>query len=189
VNEREPNDQRASAVVKITSNASTTMSIERHHEQIAHTSSATTRPPLQAERPSPAPTTSTDLHQRCARPQPSADGGSALPVTITTGTITVSTAPSAPTRAAGRPRCRQTRHAVRLRRVSSQGGERPRLRRRGPDPAPGHGPAVVAATRPDPTSIWRSPQGRFAVLRTGLSAVLDLTAAPWAGDTGRPPAA
>jgi hypothetical protein len=31
VNEREPNDQRASAIVKTTSDASTTMSIQRHH--------------------------------------------------------------------------------------------------------------------------------------------------------------
>ena len=73
-----------------------------------------------------------------------------------------------------------------------QGGERPRLRVRGRDPAPGRGPAVVAARRPDPAALDSARQGRFAVLRTGPGPPLTRPPAPRAVDTrrwgdGRPP--
>ena len=41
---------------------------------------------------------------------------------------------------------------VMTRRAARTGRERPRLRRRGRAPAPGRGPAVVAAARPHPTA-------------------------------------
>ncbi len=67
------------------------------------------------------------------------------------------------------------------------GGERPRLRRRGRAPAPGRGPAVVAAVRPDPTALG----GRVRALRGPSdrpAAALDPTAAA-AGRPYTPPRA
>jgi hypothetical protein len=90
------------------------------------------------------------------------------PRTTTTRQATHPAPQPLPTACLADPDRRQTRHAVRLRRDSPEGWERPRLRRRGRAPAPGRGPAVVAAARPDPAALGGAPQGRFAVLRTGL---------------------
>ena len=62
--------------------------------------------------------------------------------------------------------------------------ERPRLRRRGRAPAPGRGPAVSRPPGHIPRRR-RPPQGRFAVLRTGLRPPLTRPPPPRAGDTGR----
>jgi hypothetical protein len=91
---------------------------------------------------------------------------------------------------------RLTRDAVRLRRDCSPGMQRPRLRRRGRDPAPVRGPAVVAASRriprrsPSASRTLRVPPGPPA-------AVLDPAARvagrghtpPPGGATARRPAA
>jgi hypothetical protein len=42
---------------------------------------------------------------------------------------------------------------------TAHSSERPRLRRRGRAPAPGRGPAVVAAARPDPTALASRVKG------------------------------
>src|SRR6266542_1607429 len=111
------------------------------------------RPSTPAPAATPAPGTGRTGTRQGQTPAPAA---TPAPGTGRTGTRHGQTpAPAAtPAPGTGRTGTRQgqTRHAVRLRRVSSQRGERPRLRRRGRDPAPVRGPAVVAAARPGPTA-------------------------------------
>lgn len=84
-----------------------------------------------------------------------------------------------------KPRMRQTRHAARLAlgQLNRLGTASPSAPRPGPCPRPRTGrcrgqPATSHGLR-------RPPQGRFAVLRTGLRPPLTRPPRPWAGDTGR----
>ncbi len=92
---------------------------------------------------------------------------------------------------------RQTRYAVRPSAAQHQGRERPRLRRRGRDPAPVRGSAVVAANRPDPTASAVRVKDAARSLRDRPSAALDPAVATVGRDrhatagrarTGRPAA-
>jgi len=68
-----------------------------------------------------------------------------------------------------------------------QGLERPRLRRRGRDPAPGRGPAVAAASRLIPRRSTARVKGAWRSFGPARWAALDPAAGAAAVDTRRPP--